>query len=43
MDKFYLQWNLVNWVTVVLMASIGVLLIGAITNGVKQYAGGGGE
>lgn len=37
MDRTYLHWNLVNWITVVLMASIGVLAIGAVSSGLRQY------
>ncbi len=37
MDKFYLQWNVVNWITVVLMASIGALAIGAVMKGIETY------
>lgn len=37
MDKFYLQWNFVNWITVVLMASVGVMVIGTVAAGIKQY------
>lgn len=40
MDKFYLQWNFVNWITVVLMASVGVLAIGSITAGVQHFRAG---
>lgn len=39
MDRFYLQWNIVNWITVVLMASVGMLLIGAVSSGIRQYKG----
>jgi hypothetical protein len=39
MDRFYLQWNIVNWITVILMASVGMLLIGAISSGIRQYQG----
>jgi hypothetical protein len=38
-ERFYLQWNLVNWVTVVLMATVGVLIVGAIASGLRQYGG----
>ena len=38
MDRTYLQWNFVNWITVVLMASIGILLIGAIASGLRAYS-----
>lgn len=40
MDKFYLQWNIINWITVVLMASIGVLAIGTVAAGLKHYTNG---
>lgn len=39
-ERFYLQWNLVNWITVVLMATVGVLIVGAIASGIRQYGGG---
>lgn len=37
MDTFYLQWNIVNWITVVLMASIGMLAVGTVYSGLKTY------
>lgn len=40
-ERFYLQWNVVNWVTVVLMAMVGFLLLGAIGAGVKASRRGG--
>lgn len=39
-DKFYLQWNVVNWVTVVLMASVGFLAVGVVYSGLKGMQGG---
>lgn len=39
MDRTYLQWNLVNWITVLLMVGIGMALIGAVTSGIKTYTG----
>lgn len=36
--KFYLQWNIVNWITVVLMVSIGMLVVGCLASGIRQYA-----
>lgn len=39
MDRFYLQWNIVNWITVVLMASVGMMLVGSIVAGLRQYNG----
>jgi len=35
MEKVYLQWNLVNWITVVLMVSLGTVLIGVVASGIK--------
>lgn len=40
MEKAYIQFNLVNMITVVLMASVGMFAIGAITAGVKAYRAG---
>jgi len=39
MDRTYLQWNLVNWITVVLMAALGMFLAGAVTSGIRAYNG----
>lgn len=39
MDQNYLTWNAVNWITVVLMASIGMLLIGAVASGLRGFGG----
>lgn len=36
--KFYLQWNIVNWITVVLMAAIGMTLVGAIASGARTIS-----
>lgn len=36
--KFYLQWNIVNWITVILMAAIGMMIVGAIASGARQVA-----
>lgn len=35
MEKVYLQWNLVNWITVVLMVSLGAVLIGVVASGLS--------
>jgi hypothetical protein len=40
MERVYLQWNLPNWITVVLMAVIGFALVGAIAAGIKGYTSG---
>jgi hypothetical protein len=37
--KFYLQWNIVNWITVLLMAAVGFVLVGAIASACRQYSG----
>lgn len=37
MERTYLQWNVVNWITVILMASFGVMAIGLIASGLKAY------
>lgn len=41
MEKAYLQWNVVNWLTVVLMASVGMMLFGAAVAGLKSVSGSG--
>jgi len=38
-DKAYLQWNIVNWVTVVLMATVAMLIVGAIGSSVRVWRG----
>lgn len=42
MERTYLQWNLVNWITVVLMASFGMLIVGFVMAGVKTYSNDNG-
>lgn len=37
MDRAYLQWNLPNWITVVLMATVGVLIVQAVASSIRQY------
>lgn len=37
----YLTWNLPNWITVVLMVSLGYLLLGVIASGLKAAGVGG--
>lgn len=36
--KFYLQWNIVNWITVVSMVAVGMLIVGAVASGLRQYS-----
>lgn len=37
MDRTYIQWNLVNWITIVLMASVGAVLLATVVAGIKTY------
>lgn len=39
MERVYLQWNLVNWITVVLMATLGMAAVAFISSGVRTYTG----
>lgn len=32
----YITWNMVNWITVVLMVAIGLALVGAISSLVRH-------
>ncbi len=43
MDKVYIQWNLVNWITIVLMAALGAMLVGLVVSGIQTYKIPGGE
>ena len=43
MERTYLQWNIVNWITVVLMATLGVALMGIVVAGVQTYRVPAGE
>lgn len=38
-DRFYLQWNLVNWITVVAMAATAFFVIGLICSALRHYNG----
>ena len=38
-EKVYLQWNLVNWITIVLMAFVGLAVVGMIASAVRHYNG----
>ena len=38
-EKFYLQWSLVNWITVVLMAGSAFILIGLVASALRHYKG----
>lgn len=48
MDRVYIQWTIVNWITVFLMASVGFLLVGTIAQAAhnisaRANAGGSGQ
>lgn len=38
MEKTYIQWNAVNWITIVLMASFGALFVGFVLAGLNSYS-----
>lgn len=42
MDQVYLKWNVVNWITVVLMVSLGAVLFGIVASGLKTMQQNGG-
>ena len=41
MERTYVQLNIINLITVTLMAAVGILIVGFIANSLKQYSGGG--
>jgi len=43
MDRAYLQWNLVNWITVVLMVMLGLAVVGFVQSGIKTYQANNGK
>ncbi len=43
MEKTIIQWNAYNWITVVLMAAIGMALVGAGASLIRQYVPGAGS
>lgn len=47
MERVYIQWTIVNWITVFLMAVMGFMLLGMIAqaahNFTGKFAGGGGD
>lgn len=40
MEKTILQWNIYNWITIVLMAAIGMAAVGAGSSLIRQYLPG---
>lgn len=43
MERTYLQFSVINTITVVLMAATGVVLLGVIAAALKTYGPVGGE
>lgn len=41
MERTLISWSLPNFVTIVLMAFVGWLIVGAICQGVRKYSGSG--
>lgn len=41
MDTVYLHWNITNWITILLMAAVGFMLLGFAAQLWKQYGQGG--
>lgn len=39
-ERIYLQWTVVNWITVFLMATIGFLLVGLIAQAAHNITTG---
>ena len=39
MDTVYLHWNITNWITVLLMAAVGFMVLGFAAQLFKQYSG----
>ena len=43
MERTYVQLNIVNLITVTLMAAVWILIVGFVANSLKQYSGGGSQ
>jgi len=37
MEKAMIQWTIVNWITIVLMAALGAVFIGVVVSGLQSY------
>lgn len=37
MERIYIQWTIVNWITVFLMATLGFLLLGMIAQAAQHF------
>lgn len=40
MERTYVQWNFVNWVTIVLMVTAGWLVVGLVSSVVRSRTSG---
>jgi hypothetical protein len=40
METNYIQWNLPNWITITLMASLGAVVFSVIVAGIRSRQGG---
>jgi len=38
-EKSIISWNVYNWITIVLMAAIGMAAVGAGASMIRQYVG----
>lgn len=43
MERTIISWNLMNWVTVVIMAALGYALLGGVAQLVKRNSASGGQ
>lgn len=41
MERTFISWNIVNWITVFVMVLLGYLLISLLWQGVRRYMGAG--
>lgn len=39
MERVYIQWNLINWITITLMAAIGMLGASAVARMIREKQG----
>jgi hypothetical protein len=42
MDRVYIAWSVENWITVLLMATLGYLLFSAVWQVFQKYSGNSG-
>lgn len=43
MDRVYLHWNIINWITVFLMAYLGMMAVAFVGSAIRARNGGGSE